>query len=59
MAVRCPRAMTAKKPISVTLEASSANGVSSIGARRTGAEGFGAWIIWPLPTYRPTWLMPE
>lgn len=27
-----------------------ANGIWLIGARRTGALGFGAWIIWPLPT---------
>ncbi len=36
-----------------------ANGISLIGATRTGAFGFGAWIIWPLPMYRPTWLMEE
>lgn len=27
-----------------------ANGIWSTGASRTGADGFGAWIIWPLPT---------
>lgn len=29
--------------------AAPAKGISVIGATRTGADGFGAWIIWPLP----------
>ena len=33
-----------------TTRAAPANGIESTGARRTGAEGFGAWIICPLPT---------
>ncbi|GDY76462.1 hypothetical protein SAVCW2_46020 [Streptomyces avermitilis] len=33
-----------------TTRVAPANGISSIGASRTGAVGFGAWIICPCPT---------
>jgi len=33
-----------------TTRVAPANGISSSGASRTGAEGLGAWIICPLPT---------
>lgn len=32
-----------------TTRVAPANGISSMGATRTGADGFGAWIIWPSP----------